>query len=348
MIRLGIIGTGGIANFHARSFGTIRGVKIVACCDLVEKRARDYADNYDIPAAYDDAEEMMDKEELDAVAVCTTDAGHCPMSLAAIKHNLHVFCEKPLADNLKDAKRMAAAAKRKKGLITGVNFSYRNNNGTQKAAQLIASGKLGKIRHVEGSYLQAWLASKAWGDWRKEDKWLWRLSTAHGSLGCLGDIGVHLFDLASFVVGDIVEVDAILKTFDKGKKKIRDYVLDANDGFTANVLFKNGAIGTLHSTRWATGHNNTVALRVYGDKGALDLNLDRLDDPLRGCLGKTIDKAEWKPVRLAKKPTTFQRFITAIKTGKQCQTSFEGAARVQACLDACMKSSESRKPVKIR
>ncbi|MFW6286614.1 MAG: Gfo/Idh/MocA family protein [Candidatus Sumerlaeota bacterium] len=348
MIKLGIVGTGGIANWHAKNFQPMHGVEIVACADLVKERAEDYAERFGVNAAYGDYEEMFDKEDLDAVSVTTTDSGHCPVSLAALKKNLHVFCEKPLADNLKDAKRMAAAAKRKKGLITGVNFSYRNNDGTQKAARMIASGKIGRVMHVEGSYLQAWLASQHWGDWRTMPKWLWRLSTAHGSMGCLGDVGVHLFDLAGFVVGDIVEVDCLMKTFDKGKKKIGEYTLDANDGFAANVAFRNGAIGTLHSSRWASGHVNTVALRVFGDKGALDLNLDRGENPLMGCLGKDFDKVQWKPVRLAKKPSTFQRFITAIRTGKQCQTSFEGGARVQAYLDACMRSNEDRKPVKIK
>ena len=62
---------------------------------------------------------------------------------------------------------------------------------------MVLAGEIGAVRHVEASYLQSWLVSKAWGDWRTEAKWLWRLSTQHGSNGVLGDIGIHILDFAS-------------------------------------------------------------------------------------------------------------------------------------------------------
>jgi predicted dehydrogenase len=174
------------------------------------------------------------------------------------------------------------------------------------------------------------------------------LSTKHGSAGVLGDIGVHLYDLVSFVVGDISEISCTLKTFDKGVLQIGEYVLDANDSMTAMVQFKNGAIGTVHSSRWATGQANTVALKVYGDKGALDLNLDRPEpDTLRVCLGENVDKTVWEQMPCPPVPNMYQRFITAILEGKQGQTSFKTGARVQSYLAASMESSCDVKPVAI-
>jgi len=279
----------------------------------------------------------------------TTDRAHCDPVLKTVAKGIHTMCEKPLSDNLRDARRMAEAA-RKKGIITAVNFSYRNSPATQMAAKMVASGKLGRIIHVEGSYLQCWLVSRVWGDWRESTALLWRLSTRHGSLGCLGDIGVHLYDLTSFVVGDIAELQCELKTFDKGVKRIGEYVFDANDSFVSSVRFANGAIGTLHSSRWATGHPNTVACRVYGDQGALDLNLDRApQEQLRMCVGREdIDKAIWKPIECPPTPNMYQRFITAVRTGKQGQTSFEGAAKVQAYLHYSVVSHEKKQFVKVR
>ena len=339
MIRLGIIGTGGMANGHAQSFQAIKGCKVTACADVVPGRAKAFADRHGIPAAYEDVEKMLSAEPLDGVSVVTTDAAHAPMSLLAIGHGLHVMCEKPLAATLADAKRMAAAARRRKRL-TAVNFSYRNSPATQKAAQIVASGKLGRIIHVDGCYLQSWLVGKHWGDWRTKEGFLWRLSVRHGSGGVLGDVGVHLYDLASFVVGDIAELACTLKTFEKDLMRKGPYVFDANESAVASVRYCNGAIGTLHTTRWATGQANTVAIRAYGDKGGMDLNLDRpAPDTLRVCWGKNIDKNAWEQVKCPPVPNMYQRFVTSLKTGVQGQTSFEGGARVQAYLDASFASS---------
>ncbi|MCG2661007.1 MAG: Gfo/Idh/MocA family oxidoreductase, partial [Kiritimatiellae bacterium] len=250
MIRLAIIGTGGMANGHADSFKAIKGCELAACCDIVPGRAKAFAEKHGIPKAYTDAEEMLKKERLDGISIVTIDKAHAPIALLAIKYGLRVMCEKPLADNLRDARRMAEAARARK-LITAVNFSYRDSPATQMAAKIVASGKLGRIMHVEGSYLQGWLVGKAWGDWHKSEKWLWRLSTRHGSAGVLGDLGVHLYNFASFIVGDIAALQCELKTFNKGLKRIGPYVFDANDSMAAIVRFNNGAIGTLHSSRWA-------------------------------------------------------------------------------------------------
>lgn len=349
MIRLAIIGTGGMANSHAARFKSIPGCAVAACCDIVPGRAKAFAEKHGIPQAYEDAETMLKNERLDGVSIVTIDKAHTPTALLAIKYGRHVMCEKPLADNLENARRMAQAARLKK-IITAVNFSYRDNPATQMAAKIVAAGKLGRIRHVEGSYLQSWLTGKAWGDWRKSEAWLWRLSTRHGSAGVLGDIGVHLYDFVSFIAGEIAAVQCELKTFDKGVKRIGPYVFDANDSMTALVRFRHGAIGALHSTRWATGHANTVALRVYGDKGGLEIDLDRpAPETLRVCLGKDVDQNMWWPVRCPPVPDMYQRFVAAIKSGQQGQTSFAGGARVQAYLDASLKSSANGgKPVAIK
>lgn len=347
-VRLAIIGTGGMAHAHAGRFKAIKGCTVTACCDIVPGRAIAFAEKFGIPHAYQSAAEMLKHERLDGVSIVTTDKAHAPMALLAIKSGVAVMCEKPLADNLRNARAMAQAARKQK-IITSVNFSYRDNPATQMAAQIVASGKLGRIRHVAGSYLQGWLVGKYWGDWRKREVWLWRLSTAHGSAGVLGDIGVHAYDFVSFVVGPIAAIQCRLKTFDKGVKRIGAYVLDANDSMATIVHFKNGALGMLHSSRWATGHANTVALQVYGDKGSLDINLDRpAPETLRVCLGKDADTNTWHSVKCPPVPNMYQRFVAAIKSGRPSQTTFEVGARVQAYLDASLKSSaRSGQPVAI-
>lgn len=237
MIKLGIIGTGGMANYHVNLFNKIKSCKIVACCDINEERLKIFSKKHTINKIFTDVDKMLNSVKLDAVSVVTPDSSHAEVSLKAIEKGLNVLSEKPLATNVEDAKKMANAA-RKKGIITAVNFSYRNSAAAQKASKIVAEGKLGRIIHVEATYLQSWLSSKAWGNWKTSPSLLWRLSTKHYSMGTLGDIGVHIYDLVSFIVGDFQEIHCVLKTFDKGVKKIKEYILDANDSFITTVKFK--------------------------------------------------------------------------------------------------------------
>jgi predicted dehydrogenase len=347
MIKIGIVGTGGMAHAHAEAFRRIPGCRLVAACDVIPDRARAFATKFDIPAWYPDVGELLDDAAVDAISVVTSDAGHCPVSLAAIRRGKHVLCEKPLAVNYAEARKMAAAAKRK-GVINLVNLSYRNAPAIHKAHDLVADGAIGRVTHMEASYLQSWLSSKYWGDWRKSSGWLWRLSKAHGSLGVLGDIGVHIFDFASYAAGDIRRVDCRLKTFPKAKgDKLRGYKLDANDSAVATVELANGAIGTIHTTRWATGHANSLLLRIFGDKGGIVVDLDCSYNELQVCRGKDIDKLKWRTVRCPRVPNMYRRFITSIKTGENDQPDFARGAAIQKVLEACVKSDATGRAVRV-
>jgi len=347
MIRIGIVGTGGMAHSHARAFQQIRGCRLVAACDIIASRARDFAREFGIPSAYTDVEEMLAEAPVDAVSVVTSDAGHCPVSLAAIRGGKHVLCEKPLAVNYGEARKMAAAAQRK-GVINMVNLSYRNSAAIHKAHDLVASGAIGRVTHFEASYLQGWLVGKHWGDWRTRPGWLWRLSTAHGSLGVLGDLGVHIFDFASYAAGDIAKVNCRLKTFPKAKGDVvKGYKLDANDSAVTTVELSNGALGTIHTTRWATGHANSLLLRIFGDKGGIVVDLDRSYKEIQVCRGADIGKLKWRTVRCPRVPDMYRRFITSIKTGSNDQPDFARGAAIQKALDACVKSNATGRAVRV-
>ena len=339
MIRIAIIGTGGIAGSHATNFSKIPGCKLVAGCDVDQARAAAFCAKHAIPKVYTDVDVMLKECGIDAVVNATPDRFHAPLSIKAIKAGKHVLCEKPLALDYAEAMTMVKAVAGKK-LINMVNLSYRNAAALHKAHQLIASGKLGEILHVDASYLQSWLVSTAWGDWRKTPAFAWRLSKNHGSTGVLGDIGVHLVDFVTYAVGGgISKVNAQMKAFTKIKgEKHGEYTLDANDTALMQVEFANGALGMLHVTRWATGHLNTVQLLVCGTKGALRMNLDKAYDKLEISMGKDLHPAKWKEVQCPKTPTVAQRFIKSIRTGVNDQPDFKRGAEVQKVLDACFVS----------
>ncbi len=350
MIRLAIIGCGSMAATHAKTFSSLKGVALAACCDVDPKRARDFASRWDIPKSYADFREMLSTEKLDAVSIVTVDSAHAAVSLAAIQAGLAVLCEKPLATSLADARRMLEAAKAR-GVVTHVNFSYRNAPCVQAASALIRRGGIGRVMHVEASYLQGWLVQDTWGDWRTNDSFTWRLSKRHGSAGALGDVGCHIYDLAGFLCGPMTEIACRLGVFDKGVpgNAIGPYVLDANDSFVSSVRFEGGGLGTVHSTRWATGHVNTIAARVFGDRGSVDIDLDRSVDSYRlAKLGTSRHTAAWKEVRAAKVPTQYERFIAAVKRGTSDECDFANGVLVQAYLEASFASDRRGKPQKVQ
>jgi predicted dehydrogenase len=341
MIRLAMVGTGVMAGLQARAFAQIKGCKIVAACDVDEARVKAFAREFSIPNYYTDLDAQLAQKGIDAVSNVTPDALHSPVSLKIIAAGKHILCEKPLALNYAEGMGMVKAAE-KAHVVNMVHLTYRNAPATQMAHELVAQGKLGEIVHLDACYFQSWLAGKS-ARWRTDPRLMWRLSSRHGSKGVLGDLGVHIVDLASFAAGKIISVNAHLKAFQaiKGKRH-GEYVLDANDSAMIQAEFENGALGTIQTTRWAVGHINTVQLRLYGTKGALRLDLDQAKDKLQVSLGKDAETGRWKTLRCPKNLTIYERFLQAIRTGKNGTPSFRRGAEIQAVLDACFVSDEKQ------
>ena len=343
-MRLLILGTGGMAAQHAKHFAAIKGVTLVGGVDVDPNRLEQFNTEHKIPNGFASLDAAIAWGKFDAVANVTPDSIHHPTSIAALNAGKHVFCEKPLATDALKAFEMVEVAE-KAGLINMVNLTYRNVAELQQAREIVTSGQIGPVKHVEASYLQSWLVSKAWGDWRTESKWLWRLSKKHGSNGVLGDIGVHILDFASYGSGlEIEHVFARLKTFDKAPgNKIGEYDLDANDSFTMAVDFDNGALGVIHASRWATGHFNELRLRVYGERGGVEVQHRHDGSRLRVCLGANAETGTWEEVAVPPVETNYQRFAKAVKTGKNIEPSFRHAANLQKVLDLATVSDREHK-----
>ncbi len=349
MIRIAIVGTGGMAHAHANAFLNLKGCTLVAGVDIQEENLNNYCDKFEIRNRFTDVKELVKWGEFDAAVVATIDSAHVPCALPLVKAGKHVLCEKPIAPTAPEGKRLVTAAE-KAGVINMINFSYRNNPVLHHAQQLVASGKLGRLMHLEAHYLQTWLTSPVWGVWQETPAWLWRLSTDHGSKGALGDIGVHIVDLTTYVANERVKsLSCKLKTFNKAPgNKIGEYNLDANDTALMQVELAGGGIGTINTTRWATGQTNSLKLALYGETGALKIDLDTSGEELEVCLGPDLKKAKFKTVKARKTPNMQQRFLKSIKTGVNDPSDFRRGWEVQRVLDACFKSDESKKSVTLR
>jgi len=345
-MKIGIVGTGNISIRHLDEFNKIENVNVEAVCDTNKENLERFLSlNKECKIrGYTTLDEMLSNEkDFDGITNATPDKFHKETSIKILNNGYNIFCEKPLAENYEDAKTMADVAKNSKK-INMVNFTYRESSAYQKLVEIIKSGEVGIPRHVSACYYQSWLSSNKWGDWRKEDKWLWRLSKKHGSNGALGDTGVHIFDFTINAVGDIKEIFADVKTYyDKGKK-IGEYTLDANDGFNSLVRFENGAIGTITNTRYATGHANSIILEIFCTKGALKVELDESRSKwstLNICNEDNINKIIWKKIECPKTPNNYENFIKSIKHNINIQPDFHQGAKIQKIIDSCIKSNDN-------
>ncbi len=340
MNRLLLLGTGGIAGAHVEEFAGIPECVIVACVDLVPGKAATSAAANGIDRHFESLDAALNWGGFDAAINATPDGAHKATTLALLEAGKHVLCEKPLAPSHADAMSMTEAAERQ-GVVNMVNLSYRNSPALQQARKMVEAGDIGKLRHVEAAYRQSWLVSKAWGDWRTMDQWLWRLSRAHGSNGVLGDVGIHILDFASFGAADnIISLEADLATFPKAAgDSIGDYRLDANDSVAMTARFAKGALATLVATRYATGHANDLSLALHGTMGALKVETDGRTSRLTACLGKDIDRSRWRKVETPPVRRNARRFADALASGVNGDPSFRRAADIQKLIDGAFDSA---------
>jgi predicted dehydrogenase len=230
-------------------------------------------------------------QRIDFIAIVTPNHVHFPAAKAALEGGFHVLSDKPATFDLAEAKELVKIVK-KTGLLYGLTHNYTGYPLVKEARDLIAAGKLGKIRKVVVEYPQGWLATRLEESGQKQAAWRTDPKRS-GAAGCIGDIGTHAENLAEYITGlQISELAADLTAFVKGRK------LD-DDG---NVLlrFKGGAKGVLHSSQISVGEENNLNIRVYGEKGGLEwhqrepntLLLKWLDQPMQvyrtanGYLGK--------------------------------------------------------------
>ena len=338
MIRIAIVGTGMMGRVHAACFKNVRKCKVTACCDIDLKKSREFAREFDIPNYFGAIDDLLSRGEVDAVAIVTPNDTHHELAAKCIEHNIPVFCEKPLAQNYQLAEELADLAEKSKTLNM-VNLIHRGSPHLQKASELVKEGAVGRVLHVEASYLQSWMTSDYWGDWKKNESFLWRLSPRHAGKGVISDFGPSVIDLVSYVAGEIETIRTDVRSFNKGVRgnKLQGYDLDSADSAVISADFVDGAMGAVHMTRWATGEVNSLRLRVFGTEGGLTLDIEEERSSLKLCAGEDRHKAKWKKVKIEKVPTLWQVFVDCLlEETKSVQPSFRHAADLQKLLECSL------------
>ena len=338
-VRILLLGTGAMAERHVHFFQAIEGVQIAAGVDISEDRLKKFCDLHKIPKHFIDLDEAIAWGGFDAISNVTPDAVHYPTTMKLVETGKPIFCEKPLAPSYPLALEMAEAVE-KRGIVNMVNLRYRGLPVMQMARALVEDGMIGEVRHIDASYLQSWLVGTHWGDWRTEERWLWRLSGAHGSRGALGDVGIHILDFATYVADqNPVSVHCRMKAFGKAEgDRIGPYGLDANDSFVMSIELDGGALGIVHASRWATGYANAMQLAVFGTQGGLEIWFESEKMGLRVCAGPDVHTQTWREVEPPAVPNTYEDFIEAVRTSETMEPSFRRAAELQRVLDAAFES----------
>jgi predicted dehydrogenase len=177
------------------------------------------------------------------------------------------------------------------------------------------------------------------------------MSKAHRG-GTLADIGCHILDLVRYAAGEFRTLSCRMKSFDKGVRgnRWKGYSLDADDSFVATVEIEGGALGVVHATRWATGYRNSLRIRLFGDKGGILFDTDDGWERLKVCVDPFhTHRAIWNTVDAPGPRVTIQaRFIRSIRSGRPEPPTFEDGLRSQAILDACARSAQESRPLRVR
>src|ERR687885_1154503 len=249
--------------------------------------ARAGADRLGWSAVETDWRALVARDDVDLVDVCTPGDTHAEIAIAALEAGKHVLCEKPLANTVEEAEEMtrAAEAAASRGVRSMVGFNYRRVPALALAQRLVASGRLGELRHVRAQYLQDWIADPQF-------PLVWRLQREVAGSGALGDIGAHIVDAAQFVTGRrITGVSAVTETFVKrrpllsstsgglsatGGSEMGEVTVDDAAIFTARLT--GGVLGVFEATRFATGRKNAIRLEVNGSRGSLAFDFEQMNE----------------------------------------------------------------------
>lgn len=315
-------------------------------------------------------EDVVTRSDIDIIDIGTPNDSHSLITQAALKAGKHVLCEKPLATSVAEARKSYQMALQS-GCIHGICHNYRFAPAIAYVSKLIHEGRLGKIRHFRGTYLQDWILDP-------NIPLVWRLDKSRAGSGSNGDLNGHLIDTSRFLMGaEFVEVSGMSETFIKQRPLLAD-TSGGLSGFTASeemgevtvddvtaflARFDNGVTATFEATRLAPGRKNYNRWEINGEKGSIVYNQERMnefeiyvtDDP-EGLQGfHTVQATEsfmpymsayWPVAHIIGYEHTFinmiRDFLECVGSGKPFQPDFLDGFRNQTVLDAVERSCSTR------
>lgn len=380
-LRVGMIGYKFMGKAHSNAYRSLpmffpKALKpeMVAICGRNASAVQEAADQLGWRESVTDWKQLVNREDIDLVDINAPSDAHKEIALAAAKAGKHIFCEKPLALTLADAREMLQAAE-DAGVTHMVGFNYRFSPAVRLAKKLIDSGRLGQIYHFRAWFLQDWIMDPQF-------PLVWRLQKEVAGSGSHGDLGAHLIDLAHCLVGDMQEVIGMSETFIKERPIASEMTglsakgseggpmgqVTVDDATLFMTRFENGALGSFEATRFAAGHRSTNSFEINGSLGSVKFDFERMnelevyfttdDEDVQGfrrvlATDPVHDYMEawWPPGHTIGFEHTFtHEFLelsNAISEGRQPVPNFADGVKCQAVLEAVDKSIEERRWVQL-
>lgn len=279
-VRIGLIGTGYIGRCHAIAYAQAPTVfpldaelVLEYLAEITPELAAQKAKEFGFQRSTGNWLDVVQDPNVDVIDICTPNFLHKDIALAAIANGKHVYSEKPLALNAKDAKLMYEAAK-KAGVQTLVGFNYIKNPTTQLAREIIERGEIGEVIHFYGTHNEDYLANE-------NTPLDWHCIQEKAGLGALGDLAAHIVQMSQYLLGqDITEVigdmDTVIKTRPNPHNPAERLAVENEDQASALVRFANGCMGTIETSRIACGRKMGLSYVITGTKGTISYTQERM------------------------------------------------------------------------
>jgi len=354
-IRLGIIGTSDwVELMYLTNLSNRSDVEIAAIAARNPARLAEMAAKYGIAATFTDYRQLIANGGLDAVVVATPDDQHLAMTLAAVDQGLHVLCEKPLANNAADARRMLEAAQRR-GVKHMVLFTWRWQPHYQYLKSLIEDGIFGDVYRAQFSFIAGFA---------RDNAYQWRLDPSRAN-GVIGDLGSHMIDLMHWYFGEIATVGATLGTSISRAGVVGHEVGSGYDSGHLSLRLANGILGVVdvsvvsHCADMVAKHivrieaeKATLELEhiFFGDQAGATIRLMRADEqqirtlPVPSAYFGASDPANLLDI-YAKEPVGVLGFIAAIHQNRRPEPDFAVGVKVQEVVDAALRAHDERRAI---
>lgn len=369
-IRIGLIGTGLMGRIHTNGYKRLADFfpeyeynpVLQACCSRREEKAQTFADQWGYKSVETDWRELLKRDDIDAVDICTPNDMHAEIAIAAAEAGKMILCEKPLARTVAEAEGMLKAVE-KAGVKNTVWYNYRRIPAVTLAKQIVASGKLGKVFHYRANFLQDWTISP---DLPQGGDALWRLDAEAAGSGVTGDLLAHCIDTAMWINGGIKDVSAMTETFIKervhqGTGEKTKVTID--DACLFHCHFENGSLGLFEATRYARGHKALYTFEINGENASIRWDLHDLtrleyfdhddESQVRGWRSIHVTDGDhpymdrwWIPGTSIGYEHSFVHqvadFFKSLETGESCHPTFRDAFETQKVCEAVIDSANER------
>lgn len=355
-LKIGIIGTGGIAGAHVTAYKKFDDVEIVGGADIVPGKAKEFFEKHELPdaQAFDNAEDLIKNVKMDGVSVCTYNTTHAECTIAALEAGLHVLCEKPMSFTLQEAVDMVKASRKANRILT-IGFQPRYDYMRQKVDEIIGSGAIGKVYYIQsGGGRRRGIPG---GTFIEADK---------AGFGCLGDIGCYSIDECLHAVNypKPLTVSAVATDyFGKNPKYYHEADTFNVDDFSVAFVRLEGDITFLFRQSWAMHADSLGDTLWLGTEGGIKIinGFDYANKPSRVMMftdvnGQQLDSYvlpshPFNPYESPRKIDIFEAkvrdFCDAIIEGRPAPIPGEEIIYNQAICDGIYRSAKLQKEVEI-